>query len=35
MLPPEQTGDEAELVLVIEYVLRETLEGAQTRVRVI
>src|SRR6266542_1006057 len=35
VLPPEQTGDEAELVLVIEYVLRETLEGAQTRVRVI
>jgi Bacteriophage baseplate protein W len=33
--PPEETGDEAELALVIEYVLRETLQAAETRVRVI
>jgi uncharacterized protein len=35
VLPPEETGDEAELVLVIEYVLRETLEAAEIRVPVI
>ena len=35
VVPPEETGDEAELVLVIEYVLRETLEAAEIRVPVI
>ncbi|HEY3005359.1 MAG TPA: GPW/gp25 family protein [Kribbellaceae bacterium] len=35
VVPPEETGDEAELTLVVEYVLRETLEAAETRVRVV
>jgi phage baseplate assembly protein W len=35
VVPPEETGDEAELTLVVEYVLRETLEATETRVRVV
>jgi len=34
-VPPEETGDEAELTLVVEYVLRDTLEATETRVRVV
>lgn len=35
VLSVEETGDEAQLVLVVEYVLRETLAQLQTRIRVV